>query len=179
MIILRNVRGLCIACVIVAGLGGACGTSGHDSGASDEQTTTTLGSTTTIDLVALNATWSLSGSWLIHDPGDSDGDVRGFASFNPQVNGDRYVSIGYGRCFLFGGRAVESDGLTQIVQIEGALDPLVECDPGPAAETYRRVIECLQTACRLNEEGEVMRLSHSTGQPVADLTRTAGEIPTR
>ncbi|MEZ5297341.1 MAG: hypothetical protein R2697_13975 [Ilumatobacteraceae bacterium] len=167
-------RGVVIAVVVVVMLGGACDTGDDES----QQTTTTFGPTTTIDIDALNATWALSGNWLIHAPGTTDAAV-GFASFNPQVTGDRYVSTGYGPCYMFSGRAVESDGFMQVVQIEGALDPLVECDPGPATETYSQVVECLQTGCRLDLAGDVLRLSSSTSEPVADLIRTADEIPPR
>ena len=167
-------RSVAIAVVVGVMFGGACDTSDNES----EQTTTTFGPTTTIDIDALNATWTLSGSWLIHAPGATD-PIVGFASFNPQVNGDRLVSTGYGQCFMFGGQAVESDGFMQVVQIEGALDALVECDPGPATETYSQVVECLQTGCRPDLVGDVLRLSRSTGEPVADLIRTADEIPPR
>ena len=142
-----------------------------------EQTTTTFGPTTTVDREALNATWALSGSWLIHDSGVNDADIQGFAAFNPQVSNDRFVSTGHGPCFLFGGRAVETDGMTQVVPIEDASEPAVECDPGPATDTYSQVVECLQAGCQLDLAGDVLRLSTGTGQRVADLIRTTNEIP--
>jgi len=161
-----------IAVVVSVMLGGACDTGVQES----VQTTTTTGPTTTIGIDALNATWTLSGSWSIHAPGASDTTV-GFAIFSPQVNGDRLIATGYGGCFMFGGRALESDGLTQVVETQGALGP--PCDPGPATETYGEVVECLQTRCRLDLAEEVLRLSSSTGEPVADLIRTADENPSR
>lgn len=63
--------------------------------------------------------------------------------------------------------------------VEGALDGGVECDPGPATGTYDRVIECLQAGCRLDLVGDVLSLPTSAGEPVADLIRTADEIPPR
>jgi len=169
-------RLLCVG----AFLGAALLTGGCTPTASNgQQTTTTFGPTTTIDLDALNATWALSGGWLIHDPGATDTDIEGFASFNPQVSGDRYVSAGYGQCFMFDGRAVESDALTQVVPIEGALDGFVKCDPGPATDTYDRVVACFQAGCRLDLVGDVLSLSTGAGEPVADLIRTADEIPPR
>lgn len=172
MIRLRVMRSAAIAVVVGVMLGGACDTSDDES----QQTTTTTGPTTTIDIGALNATWTLSGSWLIHAPGAPDPTV-GFASFSPQVNGDRLIATGYGSCFMFGGRAVESDGFTQVVETQGALGP--PCDPGLATETYSQVVECFQTGCRLDLAGDVLRLSSSTGEPVADLIRTADEIRPR
>jgi hypothetical protein len=114
---------------------------------------------------------------LIHDPGATDTETDGFASFNPQVDGDRYVSTGYSKCFTFGGRAVGSDGLTQVEPIEGTDAGRVACDPGPSTDTYNRVVDCLQAGCRLDLVGDVMSLSTSAGEPVADLIRTADEIP--
>ncbi len=143
------------------------------------QTTTTFGPTTTIDLDALNATWDLSGSWLIYEPGSSDADIQGFASFNPQVDGDRFVSTGYSQCFMFSGSAVETDAMTRVVPIEGTFDVLVECDPGPATDTYSEVVECLQAGCQVELAGDVLRLSTGARERVADLVRTADEIPPR
>jgi hypothetical protein len=119
----------------------------------------------------------MSGNWLIHDPGVVNSGLQGFASFNPQVSGDRFISTGYGGCFTFGGRTVESDGLTQVVPIEENPGGLVECDPGPATDTYSQVVECLQVGCRLDLVGDVLGLSNVTGERVADLLRTANEIP--
>jgi hypothetical protein len=166
-------RSLCLGLLGAALLTGGCTSSSSDS----QQSTTTFPPTTTIGLDALNATWASSGSWLIHAPGATDTKIDGFASFNPQVDGDRYVSTGHGKCFMFGGRAVESDGLTQVAPIEGADVGRVACDPGPPTDTYDWVVECLQAGCRINLDGDVMSLSTSAGEPVADLIRTADEIP--
>ena len=170
-----RMRSLCVGALLGAALltGGCTPSSSSDS----QQSTTTFPPTTTIDLDALNATWASRGSWLIRDPGATGTEIDGFASFDPQVDGDRYVSTGYGKCFMFGGRAVESDGLTQVAPIEGADVGRVACDPGPSTDTYDRVVECLQAGCRIDLIGDVMSLSTSAGEPVADLIRTADEIP--
>lgn len=179
---MKRMRLLCVGALLGAAmLAGGCSPSSSDS----QQTTTTFPpttttfppTTTTIDLDALNTTWALSGSWLLQDPGAADAEIGGFASFNPQVDGDRYVSTGYGQCFMFGGRAVESDGLTQVAPFEGADVDRVECDPGPSTATYDRVVKCLQVGCRLDLVGDIMSLSTSAGEPVADLIRTTGKIP--
>lgn len=161
----------------IAGRGLADWGCSPSSSSDSQQSTTTFPPTTTIDLDALNATWASRGSWLIRDPGATGTEIDGFASFDPQVDGDRYVSTGYGKCFMFGGRAVESDGLTQVAPIEGADVGRVACDPGPSTDTYDRVVECLQAGCRIDLIGDVMSLSTSAGEPVADLIRTADEIP--
>ncbi|MGB7879544.1 MAG: hypothetical protein WBL31_12325 [Ilumatobacteraceae bacterium] len=170
-----RMRSLCVGALLgAASLTGGCSPS---SSSDSQQSTTTFPPTTTIDLDALNATWASRGSWLIRDPGATGTEIDGFASFDPQVDGDRYVSTGYGKCFMFGGRAVESDGLTQVAPIEGADVGRVACDPGPSTDTYDRVVECLQAGCRIDLIGDVMSLSTSAGEPVADLIRTADEIP--
>lgn len=172
---MKRLRLLCVGALLGAPLlaGGCSPTSSSDG----QQPTTTFPPTTTIGLDALNATWALSGSWLIHDSAATDSEVEGFASFDPQVEGDRYVSTGYGQCYTFGGRALESDGLTQVVPIEGADIGRIDCDPGPSADTYDRVIQCLQAGCRLDLVGDVLTLSTSAAEPIADLIRTADEIP--
>ena len=155
-------------------LAGGCTASSSDS---QQATTTIPPTTTTIDPNALNATWALSDSWLIHNPGATDTEIDGFASFDPQVDGDRYISTGYGQCFMFGGRAIESDGLARVEPIEEADFGRVTCDPGSSTATHDRVVECLQDGCRLDLVGDVMSLSTSTGGPVADLIRTTDGIP--
>lgn len=142
-----------------------------------QPTTTFVPPTTTIDSNALNATWALSGSWLIYNPATAIPEIEGFASFDPQADGDRYVSTGHGQCFMFGGRALESDGLTQVAPIDASDADRVACEPGPSTDTYDRVVECLQAGCRLDLVGDVLSLSTGAGEPVADLTRTADEIP--
>lgn len=163
------------ACLVIA----ACGSPPSTAPPVLPQTTTTFGPTTTIDWDALNATWPLSGNWLIHEPGGGgDGaEHHGFAGFSVQVNGDRLVSTGHGQCFLFGGRAVVTDGVTKVVPIEGASTPAVECDPGPASDVYSAAVECLETGCRLDLQANVLHLSTPAGDAVADLVRTAGDIP--
>lgn len=157
----------------------ACGSPSSTAPPVLPQTTTTFGPTTTIDWDALNATWPLSGNWLIHEPGGSgdEAEREGFAGFSVQPNGDRFISAGYGQCFLFGGRAVNTDGETRVVPIEGADTPAVECDPGPASDVYGAVVECLETGCRLDLHVNVLHLSTPAGDAVADLVRTPGEIP--
>lgn len=172
---MKRMRLLCVGALLVAAmLAGGCTPSSSGS----QQTTTTFPpTTTTIDPNALNATWALSGSWLIHDPGTTDTEIDGFVSFNPQVDGDRYISTGYGQCFMFGGRAVESDGLTHLAPIEEADVDRIDCDPGPSTATYDRVVKCLQVGCRLDLVGDVMSLSSSAAEPVADLIRTTDGVP--
>lgn len=75
---------------------------------------------------------------------------------------------------MFGGRAVESGGLARVEPIEEADVGRVECDPGSSTATYDRGVECLQGGCRLDLVGDVMSLSTSAGEPVADLVRTTG-----
>ena len=172
----RTRRILCVGAIIVV----FSSVVGCSSSSATEQTTTTFGPTTTIDLERNNASWALTGSWLIHDPGVADADIRGFAVFtvDPFNVDRRVVSTGYGQCFLFSGRAVERDGAMHVVPIEG-LGGGVECDPGRAADTYSRVVECLRAGCRVESAGDVLRLSTGAGEHVADLIRTTDEIPPR
>jgi hypothetical protein len=92
------------------------------------------------------------------------------------VDGDRYVSTGHGKCFMSGGRAVESDGLTQVAPIEGADVGRVACDPGPSTDTYDRVVEWLQAGCRIDLVGDVMSLSTSAGERVVTSAVSASAL---
>ena len=101
----------------------------------------------------------------------------GFMVFSVQPNGDRFVSAGHGQCFLYSGRAIESDNKAQVVPIEGALEPAIECDPGPAASAYTRAVACLSAGCQLDLKDNVLRLTGANGDQVADLVRTTNEVP--
>lgn len=160
------------ACLLVA----ACGSS---AGSSGPQTTTIVTPPPTVDRAALAATWNLSGNWLIYPPART-GDItnsEGFAVFDVQPNGDRIVSAGHGECFVFSGRAVEDGDRMQTVPLEGYESALVECDPGPAPETFARAVECLSAGCYLELRDDVLRLTAASGQPLADLVRTANSVP--
>ena len=67
--------------------------------------------------------------------------------------------------------------MTQVVPIDGALDGGLECVPGRDPHTYTKVVDCLQTRCQFDLDGDVLRLSAATGERVADLVRAAADVP--
>ena len=102
---------------------------------------------------------------------------HGFMVFSVQPNGDRLISAGHGQCFLYSGRAVETDNRTQVVPIEGAVDPRIECDPGPDPTAYTNVVACLSAGCQLDLKSNVLRLTGANGEQMADLVRTTTKVP--
>ncbi|MCB0966721.1 MAG: hypothetical protein KDB37_07785 [Ilumatobacter sp.] len=150
-----------------------------DPGGSQQPSTTMVSPPTTIDPEVLAATWPASGNWLIYTPAaqTATSDPVGFAVLAVQPNGDRFVSLGHGQCFTHSGRAVDTNGLTELEPIADAVEAPIECDPGQPSAAFIDTVDCLEDGCILDLDGDEIALLRSTGQTVARLARTNQDVP--